>query len=77
MKEYASAKETTISPTNLFWGAVFIVWGVLWLLVVSGAIRISSSTVDWFWMLSPLLWVALGIIIIFHDDSKIEEVKNE
>jgi len=75
MKEYVDTKETSISPTNLLWGTVFIVWGLLWVFVLSGVIEISSTAVNWFWRLSPLFWVVLGIIIIFHDDSRIEEVK--
>jgi len=64
-----------VSLNNLVWGILFSAWGVFWLLVTFGLTGFPSDAMVFLIQLSPLFWVVLGLILFFHDDGKIEEVR--
>ena len=64
-----------IPTSNLIWGILFICWGIFWLIFTFGIAKARSDVMEFLLMASPLFWVVLGIILFFHDDSKIEEVR--
>lgn len=56
----------------MFWGIIFIVIGVAWLLQSLGFI---PESVNWFW---PAILIAIGISILFGDNKKIgKKVNND
>ena len=52
------------------WGIFFILIGIILLLFSYEIVTIS----EW-WKAWPFIIVLIGVIMIFHNDSKIEEVK--
>jgi len=64
-----------ISTSNLIWGTLFILWGIISLLLTFGMLEVDPDPIEYFLMFFPLLWIVLGIILFIHDDRKIEEVR--
>jgi len=68
-------KNRGISTSNLFWGTLLISWGMFWLILLLVDLDLPGRAVGLVVMLSPMFWIILGIILFFHSDSEIEEVK--
>ncbi len=68
-------KKQGIPPINLFWGTLFIIWGIFWLLISFGIVGMPDNAITFLLKLSPIFWIILGIVIFIHNDSEIEEVK--
>ena len=63
------------SLTNIVWGLLFIAWGALWLLASFDMMSLSADSMDFICLISPGFWVVLGLIILFRDDGKVEEIR--